>query len=418
MNSTVEHTAPTTPGFLFGTTLAISRDHLIIGDSAWPNDPVNFGQRSGIGRIYAFKRNSFNGRWRQTQILQPKTVKTINGNLFEGRFSTRIALDGDTLIASAPGDKETGDNAGAIYYFRFNSSSNEWQFQQKLFGSLSSSFGGTFALFQNKMGVRLKDCVQIYHKDSQKLEWILHHEITLSNHINFTCLTLSIDESDLLCGGQYDTQFVTSGFGLALFKEKSNGHFAFDHVVMSNTSSTFITFIRNNTIILGQTGRILMLVRNGTSTWNLQQTFAPNTNQSSEYTQYFGQAITTTGDYVLLGYLADSTNEELGGAAYLYKKAENGSYIQTRTLTPTIGAALHFGYSVAMNDGDIAVSAPSLSHRNGTVFTVTLECIIESNCTAISELIEPNTIEDSLLPWHIALIAVLSVIGATLNTLT
>src|SRR3989338_5039314 len=141
----------------------------------------------------------------QTQILQPKTVKTINGNLFEGRFSTRIALDGDTLIVSAPGDKETGDNAGAIYYFRFNSSSNEWQFQQKLFGSL-----GTFALFQNKMGVRLKDSVQIYHKDSQKLEWILHHEIALSNHINSTCLTLSIDESDLLCGGQYDTQFVTS----------------------------------------------------------------------------------------------------------------------------------------------------------------------------------------------------------------
>ena len=99
-------------GDLFGTSVAVSEDTLVVGtrlEDGGPGDPV-----SNAGAAYVFERGPA-GAWTQTAKLQASDLQDSD------YFGTSVAVHGDTLVVGAdvedggPGDPAW--SAGAAYVF-------------------------------------------------------------------------------------------------------------------------------------------------------------------------------------------------------------------------------------------------------------------------------------------------------------
>jgi hypothetical protein len=128
---------------LFGSGVAISGDWIAVG---MPGDNSTFGPG---GRVYIFHRDA-NGAWTQTQVL---TSTAITGGDYLG---LRLAMQGDTLLASAHLEKldPIGFTSGAVY--DFEREGNTWVLAQKLIANDPDDaefFGGSLALDGNRLAV-------------------------------------------------------------------------------------------------------------------------------------------------------------------------------------------------------------------------------------------------------------------------
>ncbi len=101
-------------GDRFGFGLALSGNTLVAGA------PMQNGQR---GAAYVYTRSG--ATWTQQQKL------TVDGIVFNANFGSALALDGDRLLAGAPGDGPRQlDAHGAVYFF--TRSGGVWTQQQRL----------------------------------------------------------------------------------------------------------------------------------------------------------------------------------------------------------------------------------------------------------------------------------------------
>jgi hypothetical protein len=103
-------------GEQFGTSVAISGDTLVVGAAGH-----NEGAIEGCGAVYVFTRTG--GAWQQTAVL------TASDPQWSAVLGWRVALDGDTIVATAP----NADGAGAAYVFV--RSGGVWSQQAKLSGT-------------------------------------------------------------------------------------------------------------------------------------------------------------------------------------------------------------------------------------------------------------------------------------------
>jgi FG-GAP repeat len=95
----------------FGASLALEGDRLAVG-STEPNWPGFWYEGPGV--VYVFERNG--STWTQTARLHAE-----NGNDYD-HLGNSLALQGDTIVAAAPGDDAGVLNSGAVYVFTFDGS--------------------------------------------------------------------------------------------------------------------------------------------------------------------------------------------------------------------------------------------------------------------------------------------------------
>lgn len=107
-----------TPGDLFGLSVAISGDTVLIGADLHPAN----GEKSGTA--YVFVRRD--GNWQQQAKLLADDGQPVD------IFGVRLALEGDTAVISArrDDDPKLGVDAGAVYVFQREGA--QWRQQQKL----------------------------------------------------------------------------------------------------------------------------------------------------------------------------------------------------------------------------------------------------------------------------------------------
>jgi len=130
-------------GDYFGQSISISGDYAIIG--AYGEDTKG----SLAGAAYVFKRNSSNGQWEQVNKLMASDAQA--GDHFGGS----ISIDGDYAIIGANHENTKGAEAGAAYVFKRNSSNGQFQQIQKImandangaeFFGMSISIDGNYAV--------------------------------------------------------------------------------------------------------------------------------------------------------------------------------------------------------------------------------------------------------------------------------
>jgi hypothetical protein len=98
-------------GDQFGASVSIYNDVVVIGA------PIKTISGSAKGRVYVFKR--INRVWTQVVGLQASDGLTYD------RFGACVAIDGQMIVAGAPGTDYSGkSNAGSAYVFRYDG--NNW----------------------------------------------------------------------------------------------------------------------------------------------------------------------------------------------------------------------------------------------------------------------------------------------------
>ncbi len=98
--------------------------------------------QAGPGAVYVRVRSPA-GTWSEQQKLVPSDVPS------GGRFGYAVAIDGNTLVASAPG---VGTNYGAVYVFVRTGTS--WALQQKLTHADNYTFGTAVAVSGDRLAIR------------------------------------------------------------------------------------------------------------------------------------------------------------------------------------------------------------------------------------------------------------------------
>jgi len=97
-------------------------------------------------------------------------------------------------------------------------------------------------------------------------------------------------------------------------------------------------------------GSAYIYVRSGT-TWSLQSTLNNPTPVANEY---FGNSVAISGDYAIVGALADDTGADASGSAYIYVRSGTTWSLQSTLNNPTPAISDVFGNSVAIS-GDYAI---------------------------------------------------------------
>lgn len=124
------------PGDAFGQSIALTKNHLVIGA------PRNDALGNDAGAAYIYKRE--NDTWHyQTKITASDGV---TGDL----FGISVAIDGNTILVGADLHDEKAENAGAVYVYVLEE--NKWKQEAKLMasdGGKTDIFGVRVALSEN-----------------------------------------------------------------------------------------------------------------------------------------------------------------------------------------------------------------------------------------------------------------------------
>ena len=117
----------------FGYSVAISGTNAIVG-ARRKTLSSDENSEAYTGNAYTFSRNN-NGGWSQTLKIIPDDRKAGD------RLGTRVAINGDYAVISAPGSDVVNPNDGAVYVY-WQSGDGKWSQSQKLSSSDHGSYAG------------------------------------------------------------------------------------------------------------------------------------------------------------------------------------------------------------------------------------------------------------------------------------
>jgi hypothetical protein len=126
-------------GDYFGRTVAMSgTGHLVVG-AIWDDD-----KGTNAGAVYLYTLNSSSNTWGDEQKI------VASDGAADDIFGFAVAMSGTGhLVVGAMLDDDKGTNAGAVYLFTLNSTSNTWGDEQKIVasdGAADDYFGSSVAM--------------------------------------------------------------------------------------------------------------------------------------------------------------------------------------------------------------------------------------------------------------------------------
>ncbi|MBC8416211.1 MAG: hypothetical protein H8E11_07260, partial [Candidatus Cloacimonetes bacterium] len=304
---------------LFGKSVFISYEYAIVG-AVFDDD-----NGSNSGSAYIFKRNGSN--WTQQEKL------TASDGNADDNFGCSVSMCGDYAISSAPmcgdyaiigssGDDDNGNASGSVYIFKRNGSS--WIQQAKLTPDDGAEWGffGCSVCISDKYTVigSFGDCENGIHSGAAYIfkrngnSWNQQAKLTASDgtaHDNFG-KSVSIFDNYAIVGAPEDDD---------------NG----------NASGSAYIFKRNG------------------SSW-MQQ--AKLTASDAAQADNFGESVSISGDYAIVGASENDDNGTASGSVYFYLRSIGEIWTEKTKLTASDGAYWdHFGESVSVSGGYIIVGA-------------------------------------------------------------
>lgn len=118
------------------------------------------------GAVYVFHRSGASNHWRQAAKLTAADPTTM------ARFGAGIDIDAGRIVASAPGaDSELGQSVGAVYLFEHDANPSSWQQRAKLKASddiEGAVFGASVALSGNTLAIGRtgEDAIHLYEANA------------------------------------------------------------------------------------------------------------------------------------------------------------------------------------------------------------------------------------------------------------
>jgi hypothetical protein len=362
----------TDPGDLFGYSVAVSNDTVVVGaiiessDATGVNDNDNNNSAGWAGAAYVFVRDE-GGGWEQQAYL-----KASNTDRYDS-FGWSVAVSGDTVVVGAPDEDSAAvgvndnDNnnsardAGAAYVF-VRDEIGDWSQQAYLKASNTDSedyFGKSVAVSGDTV------VVGAYGEDSAET---------------------GVDGNDT------DNSAIFSGAAYVFVRDAAGSWSQQAYLKASNTNlGDFFGWsvaVSNDTVVVGalreesdavgvdgddtdntfeEAGAAYVFVRDGADNWS-QQAYLKASNTDSG--DFFGRSVAVSGDTVVVGAGGedsaavgvdnndDDNSAEGAGAAYVFVRDEGGGWEQQAYLKASnTDSEDYFGRSVAVSGDTVVVGA-------------------------------------------------------------
>jgi len=306
----------------FGSSVALSGNNVLIGDSGDDTYGVN------VGQAYLFDATT--GALLQT-FDDP--TPTSGGRIFTGdNFGSSVAISGNNVLIGASGDNTNGVNAGQAYLFDATTGASLQTFDEPF--PTSGLFGVSVALSENNVLIGAYGGVGQAHLFDASTGALLQtfNDPTVTSYDQFG-LSVALSGNNVLIGAPGDGTNGTSVGQAHLFD--------------------------------ATTGVLL-------------QTFDDPTVTSHDN---FGLSVALSGDNVLIGAYDDDTIGDGVGQAHLFN-ATTGALLQTFD-DPTATNYGNFGFSVAISGDNVLIGARSNSTNGDSVGQAYLFTVPEPSMLAL-----------------------------------
>ena len=306
---------------LFGNSVSIDGDYAVVG--AFLHD--DNGTESGSAYVFT---------WNGTIWMRQDKLLALNGAA-DDKFGQSVSISGDYAVAGANFDDDNGTDAGSAYVFTRTGTS--WM-QQAI---LLPSDGTGFAWFG--------------------------YSVSISG--DYTVVGASQDDDNGTASGsayifkRSGTSWAQEAKLLPLKLDGTSDGAADDHFGQSVS-------IDGDYAVVGaywhddngsNSGSAYVFIRSGTS-WTQEAKLLPIGGAAEDF---FGTSVSISGDYIVVGAELNDDNGSNSGSAYVFKRSGT-SWAQQDKLLPSDGAMDdNFGQSVSIS-GDYAVVGASSNNDNGS----------------------------------------------------
>ncbi len=375
----------------FGFDLAVKGDWAAIGA---------FGVSSGTGAVYLYKHDS--NHWVFMQRL------TASDGDAGDRFGFVVAMSGTGhLVVGAPRDDDKGSDSGAVYLFTLNSSSNTWGDQKKIVasdGAAGDDFGCTVAMsetghlvvgspYDDNMGTNA-GVVYLYTLNSTSNTWGDEQKIVASDGAAGDGFGWSVAMSGtghLVVGAIWDDDKGTNaGVGYVYTLNSSTNTWGDEQKIVASDGAAHdifsyaVAISGTGHLVVGahldddkgsDSGAVYLYTLNSTSnTWGDEQKIVAS--DGAEY-DYFGYevAMSETG-HLVVGAPYDDNMGTNAGVVYLYTlNSTSNTWGDEQKIVASDGAAGDgFGRAVAMSGtGHLLVGASGDDDKgsnSGSVYAI------------------------------------------------
>lgn len=332
----------------FGHSVSISGNYAIIG--AFRDD--DNGNESGSA--YIFKRTGSN--WSQMTKLLPTDGSSGD------EFGYSVAIDGDYAIIGA-------HEKGAAYIFKRNI--NNWVQQSKLvpidgvysFG-YSVAIRGEFAI----VGAKERDSAYIFKRVGNN--WVQQAKLEPDNGECFFGYSVAIDGDYIIVGAPEDDENGDESGSAYIFQKINNTWIEqlklFPDDAAVNDEFGISVDIKGDYVIIGahkdnsQSGSAYIFKR-CLNSWIQQVKLYSNDSASGDY---FGNSVSISNKYVIIGAVEDSNGNSIG-SAYLFQKNGNNWFQKTKLLPASNDNGSDFGKSVFIDNENAIIGAPYFQNNSG-----------------------------------------------------
>ncbi|MFB3133484.1 MAG: FG-GAP repeat protein, partial [Rhodothermales bacterium] len=348
-----------TIGDEFGNVVAFDGDYLIVG--ALLDDPA--GDQSGSAYLFVL----IDGVWTEQAKLIPDDAE------IRDRFATSVALSGAYAVVGARSDDDGGDDAGAAYVFVRQGQT--WTQQAKLIASDAGegdSFGRAVALDgdyllvsapgNDEQGERT-GAVYVFKRDGET--WTQQAKLTASDAGVLDGFGSAVAlEGALAAIGASGDDFPTGS--VYLFERDGETWIERDNV--SSGDGTFDDFFGDTVALSGDyilvgvrrddddgesSGSAYVFMRDG-DTWEQQDKLTASDAAAGDE---FGTSVALSGDRAVVGAPGNDDDGEDSGAAYVFER-DGETWTEQSKLTATDARAdAEFGNAVALSGGSALIAA-------------------------------------------------------------
>ncbi|MCA9495884.1 MAG: FG-GAP repeat protein [Nanoarchaeota archaeon] len=302
----------------FGTSVSISGDYVVVGA------PIEDAPLTSSGRAYVFKRNLSDDSFYQVSELNSSNPE-INGN-----FGTSVSISGDYVVVGVPYEDAPISGSGRAYVFKRNLSDDSFYQVSELNSSHAAATG------------RFGDSVSI--SGDYVVVGAIWEDDPLSENGRAYVFKRNVSDDSF-----YEVAVLNSSNPLASGRFGESVSISGDYVVIGATWEN---------APLGNSGRAYVFKRNITDD-NFYEIFQLNSS-NAEASGYFGESVSISGDYVVVGATWEDAPLNQSGRAYVFKRntSDNTFYeiSQLNSSKPVEFGA--FGTSVSINGDYVLVATP------------------------------------------------------------
>ncbi len=345
-------------GDLFGSSIAISGDVLVIG--AQGDDDDTAGRSSGAAYVF---------RWNGDEWLQEAKLVASDKSEWAG-FGNSVATSGEVIVVGSSGSSQS---TGAAYIFR--KSDTTWAQEKKLtyedakagdlFGSSVAISGNVVVVGAPKVDAGGADgCGSSFIYTYSGSSWDSGQQLTpqtCSDNLNFGS-TVDNDDSVIIVGATgYGT---TSGASYAYYFEQGRWQTSIERLITpqsgNNAGNKFgsdVAISGNLAVIASKFGDSGIIDGGAVYLYDGVHSNASHVLTSTNSTEGFGKSVSISRSIAAVGAPSNGDNGDDSGVAYLYVRDGN-SWVKTKVVSTDIAEDDQFGYAVSAYGDMVAIGAP------------------------------------------------------------